>query len=283
MTDRSSRTRDVPVPSGFDPRRHLSGIGAQLAGQANVILQLSWPGVGYGVMNSRVHDGSAMRHPVKRARTTFTYLAVAMLGTDEERAAYRQRRHRAARPGVLPGRRAGDLPGDGPASADLGRGLSLLRDPRRHREAARPAPRGRGRRPLRALRPLRHHPPDAGRRLARRPRRVRRLLGGVARRGAHRPAGARLPAAAHPAREPPAPAAATRAAQPLRHDRLPAAGLPRGDGALVGRDAAGQVRPRSMRRAGRVDRALPTSLRIFPFNALLGDLRRRIRRHRPLV
>src|SRR4051794_41022203 len=34
---------------------------------------------------------------------------------------------------------------------------------------------------------------------------------------------------------------------------------------------------RMLRRAGRVDRALPTALRIFPFNALLGDLRRRIR------
>src|SRR6478735_4463901 len=83
-------TRDVPVPAGFDIRRHLSGIGAQLAGQANVILQLSRPEIGYGVMNSRVHDGSAMLHPVKRARTTFTYLAVAMLGTDAERSAYRR-------------------------------------------------------------------------------------------------------------------------------------------------------------------------------------------------
>src|SRR4051812_48805703 len=90
MTDRSARTRDAPVPSGFDPRRHLSGLGAQLAGQANVILQLSWPGVGYAVMNSPVHGGSAMRHPIKRARTTFTYLAVSMLGTDEERSAYRR-------------------------------------------------------------------------------------------------------------------------------------------------------------------------------------------------
>lgn len=82
--------RDVPVPDGFDITPHLSGLGAYLAGQSNVILQLSWPGVGYGVLNSRVHDGSAMRHPFKRARTTFAYLAVAMLGTDAERAAYRK-------------------------------------------------------------------------------------------------------------------------------------------------------------------------------------------------
>ncbi|WP_344732761.1 oxygenase MpaB family protein [Nocardioides fonticola] len=82
--------RDVPVPPGFTMRRHLSGIGAGLAGPANVIMQLARPGVGYGVMNSRVHDGSAMLHPVKRARTTFTYIAVAMLGTEEERTAYRR-------------------------------------------------------------------------------------------------------------------------------------------------------------------------------------------------
>lgn len=82
--------RDVPVPAGFDPYKRLSGIGSRMAGPANVILQLSWPGVGYGVRNSRVHDGSAMLHPVKRARTTFTYLAVSMLGTDEDRTAFRR-------------------------------------------------------------------------------------------------------------------------------------------------------------------------------------------------
>lgn len=82
--------RDVPVPAGFDMRDHVSGIGAHLAGPANVILQLSWPGVGYGVMNSRVHDGSAMKRPFKRGRTTFTYLAVALLGDDADRTAFRQ-------------------------------------------------------------------------------------------------------------------------------------------------------------------------------------------------
>ncbi len=82
--------RHVAVPAGYDVRRHLSGLGAALAGNANVIMQLSWPGVGYGVMNSRVHDGSAMLHPIKRARTTFTYLAVATLGSEAERTAYRR-------------------------------------------------------------------------------------------------------------------------------------------------------------------------------------------------
>ena len=40
---------------------------------------------------------------------------------------------------------------------------------------------------------------------------------------------------------------------------------------------------RLMQRTGRIQRALPTSVRLFPFNALLGDLRRRIRRGHPLV
>ncbi|MEU3269717.1 oxygenase MpaB family protein [Saccharomonospora sp. NPDC006951] len=66
-------------------------IGAGLlAGGANIIMQLARPAVGYGVVESKVEDGNVFRHPVKRTRTTLTYLAVAMLGTDEERAAYRR-------------------------------------------------------------------------------------------------------------------------------------------------------------------------------------------------
>lgn len=61
-----------------------------LSGAANVIMQLSYPGVGYGVVESRVHSGHVFRHPIKRARTTFTYLAVALLGTPEEKLAYRK-------------------------------------------------------------------------------------------------------------------------------------------------------------------------------------------------
>lgn len=84
------RERDVPVPDGFDIRDHVSGIGAHLAGPANVIMQLSWPGVGHGVMKSRVHDGSAMKRPFKRGRTTFTFLAVALLGDERDRTAFRK-------------------------------------------------------------------------------------------------------------------------------------------------------------------------------------------------
>lgn len=56
---------------------------------ANVIMQMSWPEVGYGVAESRVESGSLLKHPWKRLRTTAQYLAVAILGTDDERAAYR--------------------------------------------------------------------------------------------------------------------------------------------------------------------------------------------------
>jgi len=66
----------------------LDGV-AFMTGGANVIMQLGRPGVGYGVVESRVHSGSVFKNPIKRMRTTFTYLAVAMLGTTEEKLAYR--------------------------------------------------------------------------------------------------------------------------------------------------------------------------------------------------
>jgi uncharacterized protein (DUF2236 family) len=62
---------------------------ALAAGAANIVMQLSRPGVGYGVVESPVDSGKATLHPVKRARTTFTYLAVALWGTEEERRTYR--------------------------------------------------------------------------------------------------------------------------------------------------------------------------------------------------
>ncbi len=67
----------------------MLGVGL-LAGAANVIMQLARPGVGYGVLESRVESGRIDRHPIKRARTTFTYLAVAAQGTPEQQAAYRR-------------------------------------------------------------------------------------------------------------------------------------------------------------------------------------------------
>jgi uncharacterized protein (DUF2236 family) len=60
------------------------------AGAANVIMQLSRPGVGYGVVESKVDSGNLLKHPWKRARTTFQYIAVAVIGTPEDRAAFRE-------------------------------------------------------------------------------------------------------------------------------------------------------------------------------------------------
>ena len=89
-----------PPIIGRPPRRTprlddtLMGM-ALLLGPANVIMQLARPGVGYGVMESRVESGRIDLHPIKRARTTFTYLAVAMAGTDIQKAAFRRAVNRA--------------------------------------------------------------------------------------------------------------------------------------------------------------------------------------------
>lgn len=83
-----ARTAGSPGPD-FDVRAYISGAGG-LAGVANVVMQLGWPAVGYGVKESRVPSGSAMVHPLKRARTTFTYLAVALIGTEADRRAFRR-------------------------------------------------------------------------------------------------------------------------------------------------------------------------------------------------
>src|SRR3954462_15414404 len=58
------------------------------AGAANVVMQLARPGVGYGVVESKVDSGNLLKHPWKRARTTLQYLAVAAMGTDDDRAAF---------------------------------------------------------------------------------------------------------------------------------------------------------------------------------------------------
>ena len=60
------------------------------AGAANVVMQLSRREVGYGVAESKVDSGNLLKHPWKRARTTFQYLAVAILGRQEDRDAFRE-------------------------------------------------------------------------------------------------------------------------------------------------------------------------------------------------
>ncbi|OBG86403.1 hypothetical protein A5699_21655 [Mycobacterium sp. E802] len=84
VTRRTARwsEHDVTIADAMD----LWGFAA---GAANVIMQLSRPGVGYGVVESTVDSGNLLKHPWKRARTTLSYLAVAILGTPGDRAAFR--------------------------------------------------------------------------------------------------------------------------------------------------------------------------------------------------
>lgn len=94
MTDRyriSVRRRTAR----WDPEASVSAAEAMdfwafAAGAANVVMQLSWPEVGHGVAESKVDSGNLLKHPWKRARTTFQYLAVAVLGTPDDRAAFRE-------------------------------------------------------------------------------------------------------------------------------------------------------------------------------------------------
>ncbi|GAA2787101.1 oxygenase MpaB family protein [Saccharopolyspora taberi] len=78
-----------PAPTTRPLDEMIVGAGL-IAGSANVIMQLGRPGVGYGVLESKVDSGNLFHRPWKRTRTTFTYLAVATLGTDDEKRKFRQ-------------------------------------------------------------------------------------------------------------------------------------------------------------------------------------------------
>jgi uncharacterized protein (DUF2236 family) len=84
ITRRTARWSDEPVTAA-----DAMDFWSFAAGAANVIMQLSRPGVGHGVVESKVDSGNLMKHPWKRARTTFQYLAVAVIGADADRAAFR--------------------------------------------------------------------------------------------------------------------------------------------------------------------------------------------------
>jgi uncharacterized protein (DUF2236 family) len=77
--------RRPAAAAGFDARELADG-AALLAATANVIMQLARPEVGYGVLE----HSQVMRYPVRRLRDTVTYLSVALLGSDAERAVYRR-------------------------------------------------------------------------------------------------------------------------------------------------------------------------------------------------
>ncbi|MBO0854138.1 MAG: DUF2236 domain-containing protein, partial [Nocardia sp.] len=95
--DHSPEPRDAEL-TPESVREHLDGVAAFLGGAANVIMQLSLPPVGYGVLESPVDSGAVTVHPLKRLRTTLTYLAVAWMGTEEDRIAYREAVNTSHRP-----------------------------------------------------------------------------------------------------------------------------------------------------------------------------------------
>ncbi|WP_445166973.1 oxygenase MpaB family protein [Mycolicibacterium sp. Dal123E01] len=85
ITKRTARWDDEPVTAA-----EAMDFWSFAGGAANVIMQLALPGVGYGVVESKVDSGNLLKHPWKRARTTFTYIAVAVLGTDNDKLLYRE-------------------------------------------------------------------------------------------------------------------------------------------------------------------------------------------------
>src|SRR5699024_5227562 len=91
MITRPTADRPAPADRPTPPRLAdaVDSIGG-FGGVANVIMQLSWPEVGWGVRESRVDTGNVYKRPLKRARTTFQYLAVAVFGTEEDKRIYKE-------------------------------------------------------------------------------------------------------------------------------------------------------------------------------------------------
>lgn len=78
------RLRGRPRRAPRELRDLLTTVG-MTNGVANIIMQLSLPPVGHGVSESRVRSGSPRRYPLKRARTTGQYLALSVMGSDDDR------------------------------------------------------------------------------------------------------------------------------------------------------------------------------------------------------
>ncbi|WP_067793177.1 oxygenase MpaB family protein [Actinomadura formosensis] len=86
-------TQETPPKVALDS---ISGL-ALAAAASNVVMQLARLPVGRGVAESTVDSGRVDRHPLKRTRTTLSYIAVAMSGTEDEREAMRREVDRAHR------------------------------------------------------------------------------------------------------------------------------------------------------------------------------------------
>ncbi|MGH3362835.1 MAG: oxygenase MpaB family protein [Nocardioides sp.] len=72
-------------PLLLNVREHVDGIAGLLAGGANVALQLGHPAVGRGVLERPLRGRNVLEAPFVRGLSTFTYLAVALLGDDHDR------------------------------------------------------------------------------------------------------------------------------------------------------------------------------------------------------
>ncbi|WP_344828898.1 oxygenase MpaB family protein [Actinocorallia longicatena] len=89
--------KDEPIPPIVDDA--LTGL-ALAAASANIMMQLARLPVGHGVAHSKVDSGRVDLHPVKRARTTLSYIAIALIGGADERLAFRaevDKQHRQVR------------------------------------------------------------------------------------------------------------------------------------------------------------------------------------------
>lgn len=87
--DRGARRADTDSLDTAFLAEEMSPWLSPAYGAANVVMQLANPGVAYGVMESKVDSGNLYKHPFKRARTTFTYIAVAIAGNANDRKVYR--------------------------------------------------------------------------------------------------------------------------------------------------------------------------------------------------
>ena len=87
-THRMSRVEMDHIDSRLFAKSLLSM--GQTMSTANVIMQLANPAIGYGVAHSTVESGRLDLHPIKRGRTTASYLAVAAMGSADDRRRFRQ-------------------------------------------------------------------------------------------------------------------------------------------------------------------------------------------------
>ncbi len=98
----ADRTRDRAPTPPVGMRLALDAVAPMALGNANVIMQLALLPVGRGVAESPVESGRVDKHPIKRLRTTMSFLAIAGQGTDEERRKLRleiNKQHRQVRSG----------------------------------------------------------------------------------------------------------------------------------------------------------------------------------------